>query len=288
MTTWPPIEGARLRDRLAMDDERFLELYLQLLEASSPRVFADDHYETVIGYPWARDLGSYLLSDAGVEQLDEVEERAAAYTAADGSGPARFPLLAYGANRSPERLSMRFAGLPDGHRDALVLGATLAGFDVGVTAIPPVWAAMPGTLIPSPEARVRVTVLLVTAVQFEELTKMELSYRVGALEPVEVVPDLGGISIGRAFAFVSRFGALRVDGTPIVMQAIPAEGRSYPALTQVEILDAGARLCLGEAARGADLIRAAFEQPTGFMAEHYPKFRSAAFDFESPLWTPMP
>jgi hypothetical protein len=238
----------------------------------------------VIGYPWGRPPGSYLFEAGEVQELDPADgsgQAVASYVDPDGGRAPRIPLLAYGANGSPERLALKFQSLPDGHHDALVVAGWLHGFDVGATAAPPVWSAMPGTLFASPGTAVRVAVLFVTTLQFEALAWTELSYRLGRLEDVDITADLPGVAIPSAHAFVSRWGSFCVDGGPIAMAAVPADGRQAPALTQAEILDAAARLTLGDSARAIDVVRAAFEEPAAFMAEHYEKFRSASAAFDS-------
>jgi hypothetical protein len=72
------------------------------------------------------------------------------------------------------------------------------------------------------------------------------------------------------------------------MAAIPAKNRRSAALTQTEILDAAARLAIGESASARDLVNASFENPAAFMAERYARFRAASVPFESERWTKMP
>src|SRR5215208_365021 len=122
-------------------------------------------------------------SDEGVEDLANVDasrrkELVGKYV--DESAD-RVPLLAYGANGSPERLALKLAHLPEGHREALILAGNLEGFDVGAAAQPPVFSSMPATLIPSSGTAVRVAVLFLTPIQFTALWWTELSYKVGAL-----------------------------------------------------------------------------------------------------------
>jgi len=72
------------------------------------------------------------------------------------------------------------------------------------------------------------------------------------------------------------------------MAAIPAKNRRSTALTQTEILDAAARMCIDGRAVARDLIKAAFENPASFTADHYPTFRAASVPFESKHWSKMP
>jgi hypothetical protein len=79
-----------------------------------------------------------------------------------------------------------------------------------------------------------------------------------------------------------------VDSDPVVLAPISARNRRWPALTQIEILDAAARLTLGDGAAARDLIRAAYGRPTSFIAEHFATLRAASLPFESAHWTEMP
>lgn len=200
----------------------------------------------------------------------------------------RVPLLAYGANGSPGRLALKLAHLPDGHREALILAGDLEGFDVGVAAQPPLFSSMPATLVPSPGTAVRVAVLLLTPVQFTALWWTELSYKVGALTGITLTRDFIEEPIERVIVFISRWGAFCVEGAPVAMAAIPARNRQPGALTQTEILEAAARMCIGEGSGARDLIKASFENPATFMANHYPSFQGASIAFESEHWEEMP
>ncbi len=290
MGGWPEITEPLLRQRQGMSDDEFFEFLAGLLEAIGARELEDEHYERAIGYPWERPPGSCLVTDEGVEDLADIDasrrkELVGEYVDESAN---RVPLLAYGANGSPERLALKLAHLPDGHREALILAGDLEGFDVGAAAHPPVWSSMPATLIPSPGTAVRVAVLFLTPVQFTALWWTELSYKVGALTGITLTTDVTEQPIERVILFTSRFGAFCVDGAPVAMAALAARNRHAPALTQVEILDAAARMSIGEAAAARDLIKASFETPAAFMADRYASFRAASVPFESEHWAEMP
>jgi hypothetical protein len=290
MGGWPEITEPLLRERQVMSDEEFLEFLRGLLEAVGTRELDDDHYERAVGYPWERRPGSCLVTDEGVEDLADIDDgrreelvRKHVYESAD-----RIPLLTYGANSSPERLSLKLAHLPDSDHEALILAGDLEGFDVGAAAHPPVWSSMPATLIPSPGTAVRVAVLFLTPVQFTALWWTELSYLVGALTDIRLITDVNDNPIERVILFISRFGAFCIDGAPVAMAAIPARDRRSSPLTQIEILDAAARMSIGEGAAARDLIKASFEDPATFIADHYASFRAASIPFQSEHWMQMP
>jgi hypothetical protein len=262
---WPEITEPLLRERQAMSDEEFFEFLAALLARVEPRELDDYHYEQAITYPWDRHVADVAPDLARI----------------DG---ARIPLLAYGANASLERLALKFAHLPEGHRTPLIRSAELTGFDVGATAQPPLFLTMPATLVPSPGTSVHVAVLFADPVQFTALWWTELSYRVGALDRVEL--RLADGTLDRALVFISRYGAFCVDGEPVVLKAIEARDRRFRALTQEQILDAAGRMTIGGGAR--DLLATAYANPAAFFAEHQAAFKKASLAFASPQWTPMP
>ena len=85
---------------------------------------------------------------------------------------------------------------------------------------------------------------------------------------------LGGFADDVAAAHMVSFGE------PVAMAAIPAKNRGSAALTQTEILDAAARIAIGEGACARDLVKASFEKPAAFMADRYESFRAASEPFE--------
>ena len=273
-----------------MSNEEFLDYLAGLLEDVGTRKLDDAHYELAIGYPWERPPGSCLVTDEGVEALADMDagRREEIVHRSVHESFARIPLLTYGANGAPERLSLKLSHLPEGDREALILSGDLEGFDVGVASQPPLFITMPATLIPSLGTAVRVAVLFLTPVQFTTLWWTELSYMVGALSGITLTADMLVKPIDRVLLFVSRYGAFCVDGAPVALAAIPARGRGSAALMQTAVLDAAARITLGEGAGARDLIKAAYERPAAFMAEHYASFRAASLPFECECWEEMP
>jgi hypothetical protein len=288
--TWPEITEPLLRERQAMSDQEFFEFLAGFCEAAGTRVLDDAHYEQAITYPWGRRPGSCLVTGAVVEDLetmapDRRDELVSRYID-DAAG--RVPLLAYGANASPDRLALKLAHLPEGHREALIVAGDLTGFDVGAASQPPLFLTMPATVFASPGTRVRVAVLFLDSVQFTALWWTELSYKLGALSGVELKTDVAGRRLERVLAFSSRYGAFCVNGAPVALAAIAAQGRRGAALTQAEVLGAAARLVLGEGSTARDLIKAAYENPAPFLAEQLPAFRAASAPFVSAQWAELP
>src|SRR5256885_685787 len=149
MRSWPEITEPLLHERQGMSDEEFFEFLTGLLEAIGTRELEDEHYERAIGYPWERPPGSCLVTDEGVEDLADIDasrrkELVGEYV--DESAD-RVPLLAYGANGSPERLALKLAPLPYGHREALILPGDLEGFDVGAAGQPTAISSIPAAFM---------------------------------------------------------------------------------------------------------------------------------------------
>ena len=289
MRGWPQITESLLRERQAMSNEEFIRFLAGLLDAVGTRRLDDAHYELAIRYPWERAPDSCFVTPECVEELRSVDARRRdALVRRYVEDPERIPLLTYGANGAPERLSLKLAHLPAGDREALIVAGDLEGFDVGAASQPPLFSSMPATLIVSPGTSVRVAVLFLTPTQFTALWWTELSYLVGALSGITLTTDLIDEPIRSVLCFISRYGAFGVDGAPVAMAAIAARNRRSTALTQAEILDAAARMCIGGGSCARDLIKAAYENPAAFMAEHLARFRAASVPFESEHWARMP
>ena len=290
MDGWPEITEPLLRERQAMSDEEYVSYMVGLLEALGTREMDDERYARAVAYPWERPPGSCLVTDAGVEKLADLDagRRGAVVEEYAGERSDRIPLLAYGANGSPERLAQKLAHLPDGHREALIVAGDLEGFDVGAAAAPPVFVTMPATLIPSPGTAVRVAVLFLTPVQFTALWWTELSYKVGALTGITLTTDVTERRLERVILFVSRFGAFCVGGELVAMAALAATNRSWTALAQVEILEAAAGISVGEGATVRELLERSMEDPVGLWAGCYESFRAASVPFASEHWAEMP
>lgn len=289
MTEWPQIDEPELLQRLAMDDREFREFTEKLVAAVPARLFDAEVLALALGYPWERPPGSYLLSGGRVEPLETMglAERDRAIERFSSARSGRLPVLAIGSNAAPEALERKFAHFPEEEdRAVLALTGRLHDFDVGVAAQPALYGAMPATLFPSAGTAACTTVLWVTPTQFTQLTWSELSYRLGRLRTRFEVED-GGAGFDEILLFVSRFGALCLDGEPVALAAIPAEGRTAAALTQEQMLDAVAALTLGDGANAETLVRAIFEELDQVAPKIAATIHGEAQQFASERWTPF-
>lgn len=286
----PPIAEQELIARLTLDEAGFRDYILRFIGQVPRRALDATAYAWACSYPWARPAGSYALADGQVELLSELEEPARERAIERFSAPVagRVPLLAIGSNASPETLQRKFAHFADvADRTALVVTGRLHDFDVGFAAQPALYGALPATIFPSPGTAVATALLWLTPTQFTQLTWSELSYQLGRLRTRFTVDDADE-RFDEVLAFVSRWGALCLDGAPPALAAVAAEGRSALALTQEQALDRVAALVLGDGANAEALVRAVFEDFAGLTARAAPALHRAALPFASERWTPFP
>jgi hypothetical protein len=277
---WPPITEPELVERLALDREAWAALMLGYGRALGARTYDPALLERALAYPWQRPARSYALRDGAVELLDDLahDARRAAIAAFTRD---RHPLLAFGSNAAPGTLTAKFAHFAGpADLEVLVLAGHLHDFDVGAGAAPTAYGSLPAALFASPGTAVRAAVLWVTAAQAEQLTWSELGYTLGRLDAGRFVMDEADVAVDQVFAYVHRIGAFCVDGEPVALAAVPAEGRTARALTQRELLDACAPLVLGPGADAEALVRAVFAD----MASVFLRAREAVW----PLGRPLP
>jgi len=284
---WPPITEPELVRRLALDDEQFTDLVLEVLAAWPRREFDPAEFEHALGYPWERPPGSFVLRGEEVEllrDLDPVKREAtiAAFT------EDRDPILSFGANAAPSRLAMKFGHFTEAEdRELLVLTGELHDFDVGAVPAIPLLGYVPASLFASPGTAVRAAVAWVTPTQATQLAWSEMTYRLGRLDGARFDVDEGHLEVEDLFAFVARLGALCVDGAPVALAAVPARNRTAVALTQTELLDVVARHGVGPDARAEDLARACCEDMPGVVARGAEKVWSLGRPLSAP-WTAFP
>jgi hypothetical protein len=260
VSSWPSIAEPELRRRLCLDDEQFRAFVRQFIGSVPRRELTDELFAHALAYPWARPASSFILRGESASSLDELDaaERERALSLA--GAPGRHALLAFGSNGAPERLALKLKELPEDERDLLVLAGTLHDFDVGAAPMPAFYGALPATIFPSPGAAVRASVLWVSDVQLTALAWSELTYWLGRLDGVRFEPDAARAgAIDELYGFVSRWGALSIGDEIIAMEAVPAERRAGPAMSQEALLDHVAALVIGPGAGARDLVSEVME-----------------------------
>lgn len=293
--TWPEFSEPELVERLLMDEPDFLRFWLDVIGRLPDRAFTEEIFLTGTSYPWPRPDGSFVLEGPVSRPLDELDPG----TVTDlvrrftGPGSGRTPMLAIGANASPEGLERKFGHFPDPEdRSLLAVSGRLHDFDVAATAALTFYGAMPATIVPSPGTRVGAAILWLTPTQLTQLAWAEMPYRIGRLEGRftfdRPVGELAVTGLDRVLAFVHRFGAFGPDAHPLALAAVPAEERTVPALTQAELLESAAGLILGPGASARDLVRRTFERPGETWKRVIEVMRANSIPFESDRWTPFP
>lgn len=140
-------------------------------------------------YPFGAAAGSFALG-GGLDPL-----------------PSAPPLLAYGANRSPERLAGKLPGVR-----VVALAGRLRGWAIVHSAHVSPYGSVPATLVPQPSAVADVHVLLLG--DRAALDATEPNYRVERLTDVDLEVDRLG-RVDAVDAYVSRWGALLDGGRPV-------------------------------------------------------------------------
>ena len=288
MRRWPPIDDPRVLEWLALDKEGWFAALRERVAALPPRAYDDQVLAHALGYPWKRPAGSYVLREGRAQPVEEVEpnERAAlvARFAED-----RHPLVAFGANGAPTRLRDRFAEFEsEADRTALVLTGWLHDVDVAAQATPTVLGTMPGVLVASPGTAVRASILWLTSRQLTAITWAELGYRLGRLDRAHFEMDEAGVTVDDLFAFVSRIGALCVDGEPAALAAVPARGRRLRALTQEQLLEEVGRTILGRPTTAAEVVRMCTEDIGALLERALDLLWLDAPNLPDDHWTPYP
>lgn len=160
------------------------------------------------------------------------------YPVDDGAAPDRppavlppgcQPVLAFGANAS--RAVLR-AKLGEAGAATVSLAARVRGVDTVYSAHVSPYGAIPATLHPSPGTVLTARLLLVDVGLLASLDATEPNYTRAPFAGEIHVDGLGPVT---AHAYRSRHGPLRLDGAPISVRSVPAEGRALRALGQREV-----------------------------------------------------
>jgi len=132
----------------------------------------------------------------------------------DGPMPSGPPVLAYGANASPEALERKLPGAR-----VAALAGRLRGWRVVHSAHVSPYGAVPATLVREPGAEVDVHVLLLEESR-ARLDASEPNYRCVTLHGLDLDVDVLG-RIESVEAYVSRHGALTLEGATVPLGARP-------------------------------------------------------------------
>ena len=179
-----------------------------------------------LAYPFGIPSGSYVL-DAG-------EPVALSDARADLDG--RVPVLAFGANASPQALARKL-GERARTSSVPVLAGRLRDFDVVHSAHVSVYGSIPAALQRCPGTTASVHVVHLSEEELSAVHRSEPNYVFAHLRRIDL--DLEGAGrIGAVHAYLTRHGCLRLDGEPVAVAAVSAESRRWRALDQPGVLAA--------------------------------------------------
>ena len=159
---------------------------------------AETIVERALAYPFEPPPESYVI-----------EGRAPRPVRAGDVPGDRHVVLAYGSNSTTRALLRKFAG--DLHLP--VLRGELEGFEVVYSSHLSAYGSVPVTIHPMPGARIETFVTLVDDGQLVRLAETEFNYAIRRLDGATFHGP--HIEADGPIAFVSRHGALGIDGEPI-------------------------------------------------------------------------
>lgn len=148
----------------------------------------------------------------------------------------RTPVLAAGSNQSHEQLARKYSLLP-GHVEIPIQRGLLDDFDSVYAAHLAGYGSVPSTFHPSLGTRVTTYVLWLDDAQLNRMHETERNYTYDRLDGIRVEIDGVGEIIDRAFAYTAVVGCLNVNGAPVALAEISAEGRILRAMSQLDMLD---------------------------------------------------
>ncbi len=173
-----------------------------------------------LDYPYEAPEASYLLRSGGLVPLTRNSEPALF--------EGRYAVVAHGSNRSPSHLLRKFgsnAVIP-------VTYGWLAGYDVVYGAHVARYGAITSTLASVPGCLARVAVTWLTRQQLARMHQTErMNYSYGQLPPAAFLPEVGPRPEVLS-SYVGNRGALLLDGAPVGLDSVAAEGRPHKALSQ--------------------------------------------------------
>ncbi len=217
----------------------------------------DERLDRAKGYPYSAPRHSYLFVNGAAHELAETGDdplRDGVVRAGDRLAPAaellrdlgipgtpgldeRVPVLAYGSNAAPGQLARKFAHF-DGDVVIPVMRARLAGYDVVYAPHISGYGAIPATLEVSAGTVAGIAVAFLTAPQLALMHDGEIAavnYVYGQLSNLAL--DFDGLpALDAAYAYLTLYGSLALDGAPTALAAIDARDRRFGSIGTVGML----------------------------------------------------
>lgn len=174
-------------------------------------------------YPFPLRGSSYLFRSGAALPLERH----------DFDREGRRPVLGAGSNQSHEQIARKYDArdveIPAQH-------AGFHGFDTVYAAQLARYGSIPATFHPSPGTVVSTYVLWLDDAQLDRMHETEPNYSFDRLDGVCVeLRDTGEI-LTSVYVYTATVGCVNVEGAPVALAEIPAEGRRFPGKTQTEIL----------------------------------------------------
>jgi hypothetical protein len=208
---------------------------LARIEAYPVEGHPDAIVERALAYPFEPPRHSYVLAgretlpllDPGTVLLDDEPTplaEACERLGVSDPGEERHAVLAYGSNGSPAALLRKFARSDEEAARLVipVLCGRLEGFDVVYSSHLSAYGSVPATIHRAPGVVVDSFVTLLTGPQVVRLMETEFNYEVRVLRRAPFRARHGDRD--DLIAFVSRHGALGIDGAPVPLAAIRRSG----------------------------------------------------------------
>ncbi len=213
----------------------------------SDDILSQETYFEAKSYPFFRPNYPFLFIDGKIEHLKEtsiglLNSRLTAL----GSLPLSklTPVLAYGANASPERLIKKFRSMPESVVIP-VIPAVLEGFDIVFCCHFSTYGAIPATLQASPGTKINIAVNYLNDQLLKRMTETEIkggNYTLGLLQKVDLKVMLVG-HYRNILTYWSHRGCLSKDTEAIALKSVLASGRKFVEKDGKEILDIAQNLC---------------------------------------------
>lgn len=205
-------------------------------------------------YPYEAPAQSYLFRAGQAELLD-----GDAWAAVDFAG--RSAVLAHGSNRSPAQLARKFLDRAYSGSDSIpVVYGWLKGYDVVFAAHVARYGAVTSTLYHAPAVRSRVAVTWLAQEQLRYMHETErMNYSYGRLPAGAFSPEVGPVPAS-LYVYVGNHGPLLLDGHPVGLAAVEAEGRPWPSRRQDEMQELLCKL-FDEGEGWEELLRLRIAEP---------------------------
>lgn len=195
-----------------------------------------ERLEKALGYPFWSPPSSFLLNTA-TGSVQQVQDRDLTALLRD-----RTPALAIGSNAAPEHLAWKFA---DRFDEPTVAATTvrIKNYEVVYATHISRYGSVPATMVKSPGTTVQLKLLWSTPEQttlMHDSESLGADYAIGHVDTEDIVSSEAAAPFVDGLEHVEFYealaGPLRIEGSPVALSDISAEGRVWPARGQHDML----------------------------------------------------